>query len=252
MEGAIALLHYLPGDKAKSFRRAARKILLRYIAGDETLIHEVNHNAASDHPINQMARESLAAGDKRKRDAEEDPRILALKLHGLQLDNDLKDQELVRARLQNETLVIEHDREKTEIKKVNAEVVQSLKQQLDQVNADSKLDDRTKLLIKDSVINTLVIGNPNTGPNDVFSGDKRWLTVSTRVAELGFKGKDAVWSRAGIYMAQKYRQKYPGQKIGTHDQGVNGAMRPVNSYTYRDVDMMDEAILEAIDYYSTR
>jgi hypothetical protein len=50
---------FLPGDNAKDMRSKISKILLRYFAGDPTLLEDIEANAASDSPICKAARASL-------------------------------------------------------------------------------------------------------------------------------------------------------------------------------------------------
>lgn len=57
--GAIKLSMFLPGEKAKQNRASMTNIIVRYFAGDKTLIEEIAANALLDHPIAQMARGSL-------------------------------------------------------------------------------------------------------------------------------------------------------------------------------------------------
>lgn len=57
--GAIKLMMWLPGEHAKNARTKAAEILTRYFAGDKSLLTEIEANAASDAPVNQMARAAL-------------------------------------------------------------------------------------------------------------------------------------------------------------------------------------------------
>ena len=57
--GAIKLSMFFPGKKAKKNRSVMASIIVRYFAGDKTLIEEITANAMSDHPVAQMARDSL-------------------------------------------------------------------------------------------------------------------------------------------------------------------------------------------------
>ena len=59
LEGSLKLVMWLPGNMAKDFRTKACEILNRYIAGDASLVAEINANAVSTAPINEMARASL-------------------------------------------------------------------------------------------------------------------------------------------------------------------------------------------------
>ena len=55
---AIELVMVLPGKKANKVKTQFANVIKRYLAGDQTLISEVNHNAASSSPVAQLARES--------------------------------------------------------------------------------------------------------------------------------------------------------------------------------------------------
>lgn len=74
--GAIKLAMLLPGENAKKNRSLMASILVRYFAGDPTLIHEIEGNAASNDPVAQMARNTVmdnidGTNTKRKREDEE-------------------------------------------------------------------------------------------------------------------------------------------------------------------------------------
>ena len=69
LKGAINLLMWLPGDRAKSFRSKASEILFRYFEGDERLISEIENNKlmGSLAAANVFAASSIASV-KRKRE----------------------------------------------------------------------------------------------------------------------------------------------------------------------------------------
>lgn len=60
-DGALTLMNWLPGEKAKTWRGKTTHILKRYFAGDPTLLDDIQANAASNAPLNQFARASLEA-----------------------------------------------------------------------------------------------------------------------------------------------------------------------------------------------
>ena len=60
-KGALKLAMFLSGDKAAMHRSAMVGILSRYYAGDGSLTDDIEANAASDSPVAQMARNSLAS-----------------------------------------------------------------------------------------------------------------------------------------------------------------------------------------------
>ena len=56
---ALELVMVLPGRVAKETRTQFADIIKRYLAGDHSLITEIEANAQSSSPITQMARESM-------------------------------------------------------------------------------------------------------------------------------------------------------------------------------------------------
>ena len=59
MEGAISLIFVIPGKKAASIRSKFASVIHRYIAGDKSLVCEINANSKSVAPVNQIARNAL-------------------------------------------------------------------------------------------------------------------------------------------------------------------------------------------------
>jgi hypothetical protein len=55
----MEVIMLLPGVMATMYRAQFRHIINRYLAGDQTLHKEINTNAASDAPINNLARQSM-------------------------------------------------------------------------------------------------------------------------------------------------------------------------------------------------
>jgi hypothetical protein len=58
-QGSLILVMRVGGKNARNFRVKMATILRRYYAGDLSLIPELQHNAASEDPIAEMARDSL-------------------------------------------------------------------------------------------------------------------------------------------------------------------------------------------------
>ena len=58
-QGVLKLVMFLSGDKAAQHRSSMVKILSRYYAGDGTLTDEIEANAKSTSPIQQMAKASI-------------------------------------------------------------------------------------------------------------------------------------------------------------------------------------------------
>jgi len=56
---AIQLVGVLPGKVADDMRSDSAKLITRYLAGDKTLVRELNQNSQSTAPITKMAQEAL-------------------------------------------------------------------------------------------------------------------------------------------------------------------------------------------------
>ena len=63
-DSALEVTMVAPGRTAKDFRAKACDILKRFFAGDQTLHAEIDSNARSQHPVAQMARQSLSGNKK--------------------------------------------------------------------------------------------------------------------------------------------------------------------------------------------
>ena len=61
LKEAFQLLMVLPGERAKQFRTSTAQLLLKYFAGDESLVNEIRANAQFGGLLNEMAREELQA-----------------------------------------------------------------------------------------------------------------------------------------------------------------------------------------------
>jgi hypothetical protein len=70
IDDANHLMMILNGNKATQFREAAAKTIGRFFAGDPTLKPEIDANAKSDGPVQQLAR--VSHGGKAVQDTEED------------------------------------------------------------------------------------------------------------------------------------------------------------------------------------
>jgi hypothetical protein len=208
--GAIKIMMWLPGDNAKNFRTKAAEIITRYYAGDKSLLLEIEANAASDAPINQMARASLIA----------DSDILMI-------------QKLELA-------------EKAEIvKKRKLENVTFFCDLMERLRPDWKSDQRLVLQTEDWIKNAAF-----TAPLAIENGQGAGPAINLRASisigqvarELGkgvLRPGDSI--RVGRLVAQAYRARY-GRDPPTHKQWVDGAERDVKSYTEADRDLVEDAI----------
>jgi hypothetical protein len=144
--GAIKLAMFLPGENAKKNRSMMANIIVRYFAGDPSLIKEIEANAMSDAPIPQMARTAL----------------LNDKDEGMnQVINDTTWSNLKRKREELELLKLE-----TEI------VVMTRKSQIEIVQAytdmctNTVIDEHSRNVFKDAMLSTMQSNGGGCGNND--------------------------------------------------------------------------------------
>jgi hypothetical protein len=209
--GALKLVMFLPGEAAKRHRSAMADILRRYFAGDASLIDELEANQASDSPIAQMARASLAAEPaledavdrKRKRERE--------------------DQELLQLKVSNVSLF------------ANTMAL---------INPNWRDDARLRLQTEDWLKNAAL----NSGVGAITNGDgsqERPISVTEVAQEMGHRLSHGQQISVGRAVAVKYNERY-NEEPSWHYQWVQGQQRKVKSYTARDRDLIEQAILDVI------
>ena len=239
--GAIKLSMFLPGENAKNNRSIMAKILVRYFAGDPSLIQEIEANAQSGQPIAQMARASLAA---------EEPEDVMISLSRKRVLEDLEIEERVvkvdRQKAETDQIVSEtkmkHLRGQFEIfQNVTAEYIELC-------SADVVMDERARLLFKDSLLNFVVRFNQNpqasiAAPDSPAPAAQPlgFLTISTVATGLGYQFDSAQLKRLGARIAQAYFRKH-NESPKKHEQFVDGAVRKVNTYQDRDRALMEGEI----------
>lgn len=215
-EHAIQLVMVLPGHTAKETRVQFANILRRYMAGDETLHAEVRANNTSSSPIAQMARESLGFP------AVDEQLFVGFK----------------RRREELELLKLEE-----EIKGMTQNRILSTTAELERIRDPSRcnLDERTRLMIQDSLQNTIL--NTQAGSQKMItdSNHNAPISICSVAQELGYKPSSADAKRIGIDIKKRYMRLH-GQPPPKHDQLCEGRVTQVNSYTQRDKPVLVEAL----------
>jgi hypothetical protein len=135
--GAIKLAMFLPGECAKKNRSLMASIIVRYYAGDPSLIREIEANAMSDACIPSMARESIFC------DGESTKEEFSLK----------------RKREELELLKLE-----TEARKGQAQSYTEIAQAYTDICSNSIMDEHAKNVFKEAMLST--VQGKCTGRND--------------------------------------------------------------------------------------
>ena len=227
--GAIKLAMFLPGENAKRNRSIMAKILVRYFAGDPSLIPEIEANAASDAPVAQMARASLAS------EQNEEALRLARK-------RQFEEIEMEERKVGLDLIKTQADKAKTDLLAEKIELYSSL------CSAYPRMDERARLILKDVVLNLVTntggVGQPQIalGATDQAPvGPGSFLTISTVATELGYKLDSSQLKRLGGRIAQAYFHKYH-ESPPKHEQFVDGAVRKINTYQAKDRELIVQEI----------
>ena len=129
--------------------------------------------------------------------------------------------------------------------------IPSQREQLETVNLALDLlertggaDERTEMMFQDYIVNTVLKAGGNTlllPPAD----EHYEITISERAMELGHRPTSGQLSSMGKAASRLYVARY-GVKPIRRRQLVAGAPRSVNSYTTKDLDILDQAIKQVI------
>jgi hypothetical protein len=199
----------LPGKLAREARVQFANVIRRYMAGDGSLVPEIQANAKSNSPLAQMARDSLE-GDT----------------------NDLKRRRLMEdAQLQS-----------LQIQNRNASlgIVSTAMTLMNQVNPEWKKDGRLMLQLEDQIKN-IAVPPSLSGYTTNGSLNHTPITISEVAKQLGYNMNQSQLIQAGRAVAKAYRKKHNSEP-SEHAQYVEGATRMIKSYTEVDRDIVEEAV----------
>jgi hypothetical protein len=212
LRGLQRLMMILGGQVAAEFRAIVEGVFSRYVAGDRSMLEEIQANAVSTAPIHQAYRQALvqepvvdSIGDKR--------------------------------RLERQDALLE-----LELKERNMSVIGSFCGLMSSLNPDWKNDTRLRLQLEDSMKTAMFGGQQALITNGDSHATSRSISVSQVAQELGVRLNHSDSIAIGRALAAQYREQH-GEPPSKHRQWVDGAEREVNSYTERDRHMVERVIL---------
>ena len=225
VQNAIQLVMVLPGKFAKDVRSQFAQILTRYMAGDKSLIREIEDNEESDAPIAVLARASLESDDAvditRKRKLED--------MQIAKMESELRAQEI-----ETQAKILDNQMKSLEFQKSVMDTYKVL-------CPGEKMDDRARLMFKDNMFNLA-----NTGAKAITNGeDMRPTSISLVASELGYKANTKQLISVGTKVAKAYFERH-GEAPPKHEQLVDGRVTKVNSYTVQDKDLIVQALQETL------
>jgi hypothetical protein len=208
-ENAIELVMVLPGKVAKETRTQFANIIRRYIAGDHSLIKEIQANAESASPIAQMARESL----------------------GIATEEDLR-RKRRKQDIENEMMYMESKQKSISF------FIDTMERLDPDWKKDTRLVMQTKDHLKNITLGQQAIEGLGQGSEPIY--------ISEVAKALGYpKLSHGESCSVGKKASELYRAKH-GADPPKRKQFVDGAERLVAAYTSADRDIIDKAIKDVL------
>jgi hypothetical protein len=209
---AIQLVMILPGLVAKETRAQFAAIIERYLAGDQSMHAEIEGNASSSSPIAQLARHSLGI-------EKEDAATLGFKRRREELEL-LKMEEEIKAMAQTRILTAGAELERYRDPK------------------RSNLDERTRLMLQDSLQNSILntpftCGTSAKAITDGKVSPNKPISIASVAKELGYNPNTNESKSIGVDLRKRYIKEH-GKPPPKHDQLCDGRVTLVNSYTEQD------------------
>lgn len=211
-EHAIELIMVLPGKVAKETRTQFTNIINRYLAGDHTLISEIQANSKSESPVAQLARKSL----------------------GIATDEELKH----KRRKQDQEL----DQQRASTIQMHQNNLIQFMDTMERLDPDWKKDTRLVMQTKDHLKNITLgqqaIEGPGQGNDPIYISE---VAKALGHSKLSHGESCSIGKKA----SELYRAKH-GADPPRRKQFVDGAERLVAAYTTTDRDIVERAVVNVL------
>jgi hypothetical protein len=114
---------------------------------------------------------------------------------------------------------------------------------------DTVMDERARLMLKDSFLNmAMAFQNPAGGQGQLTNGNapngvspNKPISLSSVAVDLGLKIPDNEFITIGKEVSSRYFQRH-GRKPPKHEQLIRGKVTHVNSYTESDRSLVEEVL----------
>ena len=227
-KGALKLVMWIGGENAKNYRSAMVKILQKYYAGDGSLLEEVEANAV------------LIPADEEL--------VLLFKKRRIELDIAKQETEVEARRLANVTVEltnngIKHTNRAAELANTTTERehIKDVTSNYRGLCEDKLMDERARLILKDSFLNMAIMQVPAAGAGSVSLANSKPISLSMVAHELGMKIPSNELISVGLELKKRYvkmHEKDP-QK---HEQLCGGRATMVNTYMDADKPLLEEVL----------
>ena len=238
---ALELVMVLPGKVAKQTRTQFVGIIQRYMAGDMSLVLEVEANAQSTGPIPQMARASLVADDVPEASEE---LYLPYKRKLAELEVSKREAEVQATKIANRAAELANMSKERDSAR---EHLTKIKDSYRELCEDTVMDERARLILKDNFLNMAMLQAPARGSGQGLLGGhgalnpNKPISLSLVVGELGLKIPSNELISIGAELKKRYVEKH-GKEPGKHEQLCGGRMTRVNSYMESDRPLLEEVL----------
>lgn len=240
-QNAIELIMVLPGKIAKETRTKFANIITRYLAGDDSLVTEIEANAQSVAPIPQMARASLVAEAVPLADEE---LYLPYKRKLAELEVAKREMEVQATKIANRAAELANMSKERDSAR---EHLTKIKDSYRELCEDTVMDERARLILKDNFLNMAMLQAPARGAGQGLLGGhgalnpNKPISLSLVVGELGLKIPSNELISIGAELKKRYVEKH-GKEPGKHEQLCGGRMTRVNSYMESDRPLLEEVL----------
>ena len=232
-KGALKLVMWIGGENAKKYRSAMVNILQRYYAGDSSLLQEVEANAQSAGPVQQMARASLVAEAVPVAVEDVSDWTLSCRKRKMELEMASMEADIEAKKIANRGAEHEH----------LVKITSSYKELCD----DKAMDERARLILKDSFLNMAILQSGAGSTADGAGGGQGLLTngkpisLSMVADQLGLKIPTNELISIGQSLKKLYVEKH-GRAPSKHEQLCGGRVTMVNTYMEGDRSLMEEVL----------
>ena len=239
LQHAIELVMVLPGKLAREARVQFANVIRRYMAGDGSLVQEIQANAESNSPLAQMARDSLE-GDKVELE------------YNKKRKRELEDLEIYERRL-----ALEKGRAELDLFKVKApaefviQCMTAIENMCGGLEARDKLRYQALLNISADSQARYLTNAMSVPAGGVDQAEAPKMPTPTSIAAIvssmkinGLKSSD--YQQIGKIAKRMYMASHGGKVPTKHDQeGANGQWFQVNDYFLEtDEEMLKDAVNE--------
>jgi hypothetical protein len=227
------------------------KILQKYYAGDSSLLEEVEANAQSAGPIQQMARASLVA------------EAVPVEDEALSLPFKKRRMELEMARMEAEVLTLQASSRAAELANITTEReneakrmtaiaaerdsmrehVKDITRNYTELCENTVMDERARLILKDNLLNMAILQGSaaaSAGGQALLTNGKP-ISLSLVAHELGMKIPSNDLISIGQELKKRYVEKH-GKPPPKHEQLCGGRATLVNTYMEGDRTLLEDVL----------